>query len=38
MRGNPEGDSLYQKQPTKITAPPNTDNEDSSKFIHPKNG
>lgn len=36
MRGNPEGDSLYQKQPTKITAPPNTDNEDSFEVHSPK--
>lgn len=36
MRGNPEGDSLYQKQPTKIVAPPNTDNEDSFEVHSPR--
>ena len=36
MRGNPEGASLYQKQPTKIVAPPNTDNEDSFEVHSPR--
>ncbi|XP_062611509.1 pumilio homolog 3-like [Saccostrea cucullata] len=36
MRGNPEGDSLYHKPPTKIRAPPNTDNDDSFEAQSPR--